>query len=118
MRSGVRMRIGRGGWGSAGPTSAGAGSESLGLERALRKVGGPIPTVRRTCKQPSDRSSAASADQETLDWSDDDRRSAHPSEPKSDNLDQIVCGPTAVLDLRTLSLIKFTPHKKKKRNPT
>jgi hypothetical protein len=40
MRSGVRMRIGRGGWGSAGPTSAGAGSESFGLERALRKVDG------------------------------------------------------------------------------
>jgi hypothetical protein len=60
------MRIGRGGWGSAGPTSAGAGSESFGLERAIRKVGRPIPTVRRKCKQPSDRSSAASADQETL----------------------------------------------------
>jgi hypothetical protein len=52
--------------GIGGPTSAGAGSEFFFSERALRKVGRPIPTVRRPCKQPSDRSSAASADQETL----------------------------------------------------
>jgi hypothetical protein len=54
VRLRVRRRAGRG---SAGRNLAGARELRVGI------VGRPIPTVRRTCKQPSDRSSA---DQENL----------------------------------------------------